>query len=349
MMNKTGTKTMFVIKLAGPGLAVLGALVIGAVIIKLSGYDPLNAYWELLKGGWGNKSALANTLRLTTPLLLTALSFMIAFKAGMINLGADGQLYMGAFAAAVVGFALPSLPAPLHIALCLVSAALMGMIWVIIPTICRLRFGASEILTTLMMNYIAILFTEYLVTYPFRGGGVTGQAIATKPILESAILPSIIPPYRVTPALAIAVCLAIILYLIFKRTVLGYEIKMVGQNPEFARYTGIAVGRTMFKAMFISGGLAGLAGAVEVLGVHLKFMTHFSQNAGFDGIIISLLGKNHPLCILVSSIFIGGLKNGAMAMERRTDIDQNVIIIMTAIIILFVTALEFKRQRHRED
>lgn len=320
-----------------PVIAVAIAVIIGAVIVSVSGFSSLDVYGTLLNGSLGSVSAIANTLKCMTPLILSGLTFMTGYRAGVFNLGAEGQLYVGAFAAAWVGFSVSGLPSVIHITLCLSAGAAVGAMWAFIPALCKIRFQAPEVITTLMMNYIGILLTDYLVTYPFRGGAV-GDTRATVPIFDSAKLSLLIPPYKLTTGIFIAVAVAALIWLMINKTVMGYEQKMVGLNSKFSDYGGISSKKSVLYAMLLGGAIAGIAGSIEILGVQGKFITSFSSNIGMEGTVVSLLGGNHPIGVVFAAFFMGMLKNGALALERTMQIDRDIVTILTSLIILFVTA-----------
>lgn len=329
--------------------AVLAALAAGAMLILISGHNPLVAYLELFRGAFIGRANLANTLQATTPLLYTGLSFMIAFRAGIFNSGGDGQLMVGALAATVAGVLIRGWPAHLHVPLAMGAGILAGAVWALVPALVRLRYGANEIISTMMMNFVALYLTDYLVQNHFKGSGVIGTTAATPRILASAQLASIMPPYLVTAALPAGILLAILLHAILRRTVYGYEINITGTNSTVAEYAGISVFRVMLTAMLVSGGVAGLGGATLIMGVQKRFVTPFVSTLGLNGIIACLLGRNRPLGVVVGAFFLGALQSGGLFLQYRTFVSERIILVLSGLIILFVTATELTRFSGRTE
>lgn len=324
----------------GPIVAIVLAFAAAALLVLVTGKDPVEASRALIQGSVGTPSAIAGTLALATPLIFSALAFAVAFRGSMFNAGVEGQLLVGAFASAVVGFSF-QLPPVLHIALLLLAGALGGAIWALLPAIWRVAVGANEIVTTLMMNFVAIALTDYFVLYPFRAAGQSGSAIKTASIAVSAELPRIWPPYNVTIALPIAVVCAFAAWFALRRFVFGYEVRMVGTAPGFARASGIDPGRRQIAVMLISGALAGLGGAAQVGGVFHAFVSPFASNLGFNGVLVALLVGNSALGIPPAAFFIAALQSGAITMELTTTISRYIVGALIAIIIVFVSARRF--------
>lgn len=324
------------------------ALIVGALIMALSGKDPWNAYRVLTESALGSGRAIANTLLASTPLIFTGMATVIAFRAGVFNVGVEGSLYLGAFAAAWVGFTFIDLPGIVLIPLAFIIAGIAGGLWGLVPGYLKARLRVNEVVTTIMLNYVAILFTTYLVNGPFF---VPGMANAmSKNIAPQAQLARLAPPSQLNLAFILALICAVAMILLFQRTTLGYELRAVGANPLFARWSGMPVGRIILQVMFISGLLGGLAGAGQVLGVHYRFVANFSPGFGFDGIAIALLGRNTPVGALLAALFLGGLRNGGTTMELFTDVPRNLVDVLQAIIIFFVAvdlSLAWLRFRRR--
>lgn len=310
------------------------ALLLGGVIMQLSGKDAINAYGVLFNSAFGNERALANTLLTATPLIFTGLATLIAFRAGIFNVGVEGSLYVGAFAAAWVGFTFIELPGLLLIALCFAAGALVGGLWGLIPGYLKARLRVDEIVTTIMLNYVAILFTDYLVTGPFFVPGMANAMSAE--VATSAQLPRLIERSQLNASFIVALIAVVVVAFLLRRTTLGYEVKTIGSNPLFARWMGMPVARTILLVMFISGLIGGLAGAGQVLGVHYRFVGGFSRGLGFDGIVVALLGRNSPLGVLLAALFLGALRNGSSTMEMFTQIPRDLIDIVVAFVIFFV-------------
>jgi|CZCA01.1.fsa_nt_gi ABC-type uncharacterized transport system permease subunit len=328
-------------------LAILAALILGGVIMVVLGYNPGEAYGELLRGAFVGAFNFGSTLERFTPLLLTGLAFTVSATAGVFNVGVEGQLYLGAFAATWVGLFVKGVPPFIHITLAILFAMVVGALWGAIPGALRAYYNANEICTTIMLNYVAILFTSYLVNRPFSGG--TG-APETKTIASSAFLPWIMPPSRANIGLFIAIAAMIITYWIIHRTSFGYEIRAVGQNTSFSEYVGIKPKRTVLMAMMLSGAIAGLAGSIEILGINRRFVDSFSPGYGFDGIVVAALSGNNITVLPIFSFFLAVLKSGAAAMERFTGVPKELLGTIEAIfIILTASKVAFEIRRRRAD
>lgn len=316
--------------------AIVLSVLIGSVIIYLQGDNPLVAYGALLQAGLGSPEAVASTLAKATPLILTGLCAAVAFRTAVINIGGEGQLYMGAIATALVGVYVVGLPAWLHVPLALLAGGLAGFVWAAPFQWFRVRFGANELVTTTLANYIAILFTTYLVNYPFmKPGAPLGM---TYNIEASSFLPRLVERGRLNAGFLIAAGLCVLIWLILYRSSLGYEWRAIGANPRFARYIGIWAGRQQVLAMGISGALAGLGGAIEVLGVQHRFIQDISPGWGFDGILVALMAGLNPLGVLVVALLFGLLKSGGLGMEAATNVPSELSQVLQSIIILLVSA-----------
>ena len=323
------------------------ALFMGALVMWVSGKDPLQAYWALLQTSLGSRTAIANSLLAATPILFTAMAAVVAFRAGVFNVGAEGSLYLGGFAAAWMGFTFTDLPTWLIIPLSFLTAGLVGGLWCYFPAVLRSRLQVDELVTTILLNYVAILFTEYLVNGPFL---VPGVANAMSPqIAPAARLPRLMPPSQLNVGFLLALATALIMIYLMTRGKLGYEIRMVGDNPEFARWSGINVANVIEKVMAIGGILGGLAGASQVMGVHYRFIAGFSPGLAFTGITVALLVRNSPLGALIAALLFGMLRSGSATMEIMTDVPRDLIRVLEATIIFFAT-IEFGgllwRRRH---
>jgi simple sugar transport system permease protein len=319
-------------------IAVIFGIVIGGILMLVSKHDPFKIYAVLFNGAFGDKFALASSLRWTIPLLFTGVASAIAFRGGMFNIGVEGQMYLGALAGALTGIYLTGLSSWVHIPLIILASALAGMAWAFVPALLKVRYNASEVVTTLMLNYVAIYLTDYLVKYYFIAKGSYGQTIITDQIQKSARMPSLIHATQLHAGLLIGILFVVLFYFLIKKSKLGYEISISGINPEFARYGGVSVNRVRMSVMLISGAVAGVGGAVEVMGITWRFMSHFSPNFGFDGILASLLGGNTPIGVLLGALFMGSLKAGALTVERSTDVSRSLATIIQGVIICFVSA-----------
>ncbi len=323
------------------------ALLIGAVVILALGENPLRAYWALLRGALGSAHGLARTLRMASPMILTGLAVIVAFRAGVINLGVEGSLYLGALAAALTGIYLPGLPGWLHLPAALTAGALTGAVWALVPGLLRARLNVNEVVATLMLNYVAILLADYLVLNFFLDPviGTTSDRPATVPIPTTARLPYLLPQFSLTAGILFGLALAALLAWAYSRSVWGYEADMTGLNRRFAHYGGIATGRVMVGAMFASGLLGGLAGATESLGEFGRYVAGFSTGLGFDGVTVALMGLLDPVGALGAAMFLGVLKNGAAAMELAVDVPRDMVLVVQGLILALLTARHLVARR----
>ena len=314
-------------------------LAIGAVVIFFSGLDPFAAYAALWRGAFGSWYKVLDTLDRSTVLILSGLAAAVAFRTSVFNLGLEGQLYVGAMAAAIVGFSFTGLPKIIHIPLCLLAGIVAGGLWTIPVSYLRLRWKVPVMVPTLMLNYIGILLTEYLVAFPFKDS--TATMSASPVLLETARLPKFIHGSQINIGFLIALAMVFIVYWFMFKTKIGYELRVVGFNPTFAASSGMPVKRSVFLAMLISGGLVGLGGATMIAGFFGRFMSSFSVGYGWDGMMISLLAQNNPIGVLPASLFYAALANGALTMQSQTGVNQNVVGMVKGAIMFFVTAQLF--------
>ena len=326
-------------------LLIVLAMLVATVILIITGYEALAVYRGLARG---ITTDIGGTLRWATPLILAGLAVAVAFRAGVWNIGVDGQLYLGAVAATAVGLKLTFLPHPVSLLTAVLAGMAAGALWALLAAFLRVQWGANEVVTTILLNFVAISFTDFLVLGPMRGTGATGTTYSTDNLLEHFWLGRIMKASQANVGLYIAIGLAILLSYLLFRTTVGYEFKVAGTNPWFARYGGISVRKVILLSMGISGAIAGLTGVIEILGVHRRFPGRFSAGLGFDGIVVALLARNHPIGVVVAGLFFGALRNGAMNMERITDVPRAMVEIVQAIIVLAVSAqfaFDLRRQR----
>jgi simple sugar transport system permease protein len=316
-------------------IAILMAFIVGAVVLAVTGHSPTAAYAAMFQGAFGDIFGIGQTLTQATPIIFTALAFLFSFKGGLFNIGAEGQFLVGAFASAVVGISFEGLPAPVHILLALLAGAVAGGIWGVIPGVLRTRFGAHEVITTMMMSYVALYLTSYMVNYPFKAPGWVAQTV---PIFESSRLPRILPPTQLSAALLTAVSLAAFTYFLLRKTTLGYEIRATGLNPDAAENAGIDVKRGMIIALLVSGAIAGLGGSGEILGVHRRYIDGFSPGYGWDGLAVALVGGLHPAGVVLAAVLFGALRSGGMVMTRATGVPLDIVFLLQALVIVFVAA-----------
>ncbi|NLS79776.1 MAG: ABC transporter permease [Chloroflexi bacterium] len=328
-----------------PALAVLTALLIGALIMLLSGGNPLVGYVALFEGAFGKARSLSETAVAATPYVFAGLGIALGFRGGLFNIGVEGQLFIGSICAAGVGYAVHGLPWFIHMPLALLAGCLGGAICAGIPGFLKAKTGAHEVITTIMINYMAIYFTNWLVTGPMQDPGTIVPQ--TRRILATAEIPAIWGAYRVHWGTVLAIAAAALVFWLLWRTVLGFEIRTVGANPDAAKYAGIHVGRNIVITMMLSGALAGAAGAVEVLGLNHYFAPSFSIGYGFDSIAVAVLGKSHPWGVVASAFLFGALNNGANLMQLRTQSPVYIISIVQALILMLVSADQIVRRLYR--
>jgi len=329
--------------LAVPALAVFTALVVGAVVMLVAGGNPLLAYVGLWEGAFGSAKALSETIVWSTPYIFAGLAVALAFKGGLFNIGAEGQLAMGAVVAAWIGFALPDLlqvefPAIIHIPLAVLGGALAGGIWGGIPGWLKAKTGAHEVINTIMMNYIILLMASFLLNGPMRDPNPLNVIARTPDIAMSARIPRLFPDFRAHWGFIIAIGVAALVWWLLYKTTLGFEIRTVGTNPDAAKYAGINVARTIVLTMGLSGFLAGLAGTIEVTALNYRHELSFSLGYGFDAITVALLGKTHPVGVIFAAILLGAMRNGGTRMQFLTQVPQDIISVIQALILMFVAA-----------
>ena len=326
--------------------AIIVSLLMGAVIIRILGLSPSKAYSALYLGGLGSVNAVGETLVKTTPLVLTALSYAFAYRSGLINIGAEGQLYMGGFLATLVGIHLGGLPMIIHLPLSLAAGFIGGGMWGLLVGWLKVRFGANEIITTVMLNYVAIYFISFLVTGPMKAP--PGNFPESRHVAESAVLPNLLPGTRLHIGLLVAIAAIAFYYIFMWRMRVGYEMRVVGRNMTASRYAGMKPEKMMILAMFIAGGMGGLAGSVEILGVQERLLQGFSPGYGFDGIAVSLVGMNSPIGIFLGAMLFGVLRAGGNMMQMIAQVPLAIIKIIQALVIILVISgqmIQFTERR----
>lgn len=322
------------------------ALVIGGLVIWLSTGDilkaigPEGAFVGLWQGALGTPANIADTLITATPYIFAGLAVSLAFKCGLFNIGAEGQLAVGAVSAAFVGFSLDGLPFPLHLFLALVAGLLGGLLWGAIPGLLKAYTGAHEVIITIMLNYIALSLVQYLLGGPLKDRSPTNVTARTPLISPEAELPTLFTgsPWEMHIGVLLAPVAALLVWLFLSRTTWGFEIRTVGANPNAARYAGMSVAKNTVLAMSLSGLLAGAAGAVQVLGVTHRHELGFGTGYGFDSIAIALLGRTNPFGVVAAALLFGGLKSGATQMQFNTQISSSIISVVQGLVLLFVAA-----------
>lgn len=322
-----------------PVLAMLLAFLIGAVLLLILDAHPLEAYSAMFTGVFGSRSGFTQSLVKATPLLLVGLGICIAFRASVINIGAEGQIILGALAATAFSLAFRTWPGWLLIPSMLVFSFIAGGAWGFIPGILKARFNVNEILSTVMMNAIALQLMNLLVRGPLMDpAGVTaGTYLAQSERLPvQSWLPRLVPQTLLHAGLLIAVALAVVVYILMWRTTIGFRIRAVGLNPEASRYAGISVRFYQALSLTLAGAFAGLAGAVEVMGVHHRLLEGITSGYGFSGIVAALFGGLHPLGTIPASWLFGSLLVGADKMQRAVQVPSALIGTILGLVVLFV-------------
>ena len=328
--------------------AALGAVMMGAALMAALDHNPWEAFTGLAEGALGTERGLAVTVRKTTPFVLTGLSVALALKAGLFNFGTAGQFLMGSVGAVWMGMQFEGLPGWLHLPLALAVGIGAGSAWGAIPGWLKVSTGAHEVITAIMLNYVATLFAEWTVSagsalLPDRHGSLwdptAGPVSASPDVLASARIPWILgPPLRIHWGIALALLTVLLVWWLMERTRFGFELKTVGAKPLAARYAGMRSGWTTVLAMTWAGGLAGLAGAIETLGVNHRFAPEIGGGVGFEGIAIALLGQGHPLGIVLAALLFAVLDAGASRMQFDAGIPSGIIQVIQASILIFAAA-----------
>lgn len=327
---------------------ILGLLVCG-VVVSFVGVSPTTLVGSITSGTVQSPAAMLNVLRWTTPEVMVGLAFAVTQRAGLFNLGIDGQLYVGALASTLVGVYAP-LPAVIAPLLALAAGVLGGAIWASLAAWLLNRFGVTEVVSTLMLNYIAVLLTTWLVKTYFlqQLSGQSSYTIATSSVRPQAQLPLLNPASQANAGLVVALVLAAATWYALARSRAGYEIRSVGASTRFATYDGLSVARIRWAALATSGAIAGLAGGVEVLGVQHNFVQGFSNNLGFDGIIVSIIGAHSPVGIVFSGLFFGALKNTGLQLALDGNVSSYVVTLLTAVFIFAFSVHVRLRKRRKE-
>ena len=336
-----------------PLMAVVCAFAVGAIVVLIIGDSPLQVYGLLLGSALSWPDGIGYTLFFATPLIFTGLAVAVALRGGLLNIGAEGQLYVAAFATAWVGITFAGLPSFLLVPLCCLAAVVAGAVWAAIPGVLKARFGSHEVINTIMLNFVGIALVGYLTQYDYR--------VAGDPIMETAAigetahiarLGRFIPGLPERIPLNVAFLLALVaswaVYVLLWKTKWGYEIRATGQNPAAAEYGGISIRRQIVVTMAISGALAGMVGINEVLGYRYRYYDGFSDNYGFTGIAVALLGRNHPAGVLLAALLFAVLQRGGVPVDAFTQlVSKDIVQILQALVILFVAAEAMFRSLHK--
>ncbi len=326
-------------------------IVLSSLVIGILGENVLEVYRILVLSAFGSLDDFAYVLFNATPLIFTGLAVTIGFKCRLFNIGCEGQLYVGGFAAAWVGFHF-DLPAIILMPLCIFAAMAAGSVWAAIAGILKAKFGVHEVINTIMLNFVAIAVTSYFVTEVYQE---TGQMIPHTPqIYESAHLPRVSAFFGLLPesnplnvTILLALCAALFCQFFLKRTQYGYELRLVGDAPEVATYGGINVGAVTVWTMMLSGAIASLAGVWDVMGYRYRFLDNFSPGFGYTGIAAALLGRNHPYGVCFAAILFGALNKGALDVDILMNIPRELFLIIQAVLIVCLASIQFKWQGGR--
>lgn len=318
-------------------LLIMAALLAATIFLAVTGFDP----FAIIRGIYGSlTNDLAGTIRWATPLILAGIAVSVTFKAEIFNLGIDGQIYLGAAAATFVALYLPVNNGVFGLILIFSAATIAGMLFALIPALLKIYFETNEVVSTLLLNFLAVLFIDFLVAGPMREPGAMVQMNASAFIPENVWLPRLafFHPSLANVGVYMAIIVALVTAFIFLKTTLGFEIKMTGANNKFAEYSGIKPKLVILKTFAMSGAIAGIIGAIEVTAIQRRLLAGFNPGFGFDGIVVSLLAYNNPLGIIFSGAFFGALRNGGINMERMTDVPSAVTEIVMGFIILTISA-----------
>ena len=332
-----------------PALAIGATFVVATLLAMIAGGNPFAVFGLILKGAFGSKFAILETLNSATPLIFTGLAIAVAFRAKLWNIGAEAQLYAGAVLTVVLGTGALSLPAPLMLALCGLAAMLAGALILLGPALLKTRLGVDEVVTTLLLNFIFLLFVSYLLEGPLKDPMGMGWPKSAR-LIPEARLPRIVEGLRLHWGFALALIAAVTVWVINTRTTLGYEMRAVGQNAEAAAFAGIPVTRVILKTALLSGGLAGLAGFSEVSGLKGSLTLDLSPGFGYTGIVVAMLALLHPLGVVVAALFVAAIFVGADSMSRAAGVPSYLADIMLASALLFmVLAILLTKFRVRRD
>ncbi|NLO86723.1 MAG: ABC transporter permease [Clostridiales bacterium] len=317
--------------------AVALAFAVGAVIMLACGYNPIECYGALFSGSLGKPRALGNTLAKTATLFLTGLAMSVAAKAGVFNVGGEGQLYMGAMAAAVVGAQVKGAPAWVVVVLALLAAMLAGGLYALLPGLLKVKLKVDEVITTIMLNSVAIFFCSYLANGPLKTAE-RGIATGTDSIMKAAAFTPLIKLSNLNTGIFYAAAMALFVWYLMSRSSIGFEMKLTGDNDRFAKYGGIHTGKLMLWSMVLSGAICGMVGMLEIFGLHRRFITTVSNEFYFDGMLVAMIMRYNPFGVILMSFFFAILNIGSKSMELTAGISSELILIVQSIIIFFMAA-----------
>ena len=318
-----------------PLVIICMAFLFASVLILSAGFNPVAAFYHLFAGAFGTKASLINTINKAVPIAFAGFAVALSKKAGIFNIGIEGQLIFGAFGSVLPGIFLKGLPAVIHIPVCLLSGMLFGAAYALLPTLLFVKRGTNLLVMGIMMNNIASLVITYLIVGPFAGKNATVSS--TEMVEESAFLPYIITkPNKLSIGILIVFTVAFLMWLFINKTSIGYELKMCGANRQAALYSGIKVTFYMTAALLLSGALGGLAGGVEILGNYHRMYDSFSPGYGFDGIPIALLTGGNPIGVIAGALLFGALRVGAMKMQTQVGVSTEIITVIQGTLVVLI-------------
>ncbi|NMC30868.1 MAG: ABC transporter permease [Veillonellaceae bacterium] len=321
-------------EIMGPLVSLTLALLVAAVIVMASGVNPIWAYASMWDGAFGSFRSLAETLVKATPLLLAALGLTISYRTGLVSVGSEGQMIIGALFATQAGIYGIGLPSAILLPLVMIAGMLGGGLWGAIPGYLKARLGVSEVINTIMLNYVAVFLVAYLLDVPLREP--PGYFPQSAMIAPQAWLPYLVTGTRLHAGVLIAGISVFVVYFLLWRSPLGYQMRAVGLSQTAARISGIPVRKNLVLAMSLSGVFAGLAGMVEISALHHRLMNGFSSEYGFDAMAVALLGKLHPAGVVIAALFFGALRVGANMMQRTVQVPASLVFVIQGLVILFV-------------
>ena len=333
---------------ARPLIGILLGLLAGAVLIALSGVNPLTAYAAMLKGAIGSPQSITNVLVRASPLLLTGVGVAIGIKAGLWNIGAEGYMYMGAIGAGVVGIAPLPVPPIVHITLATLAGAVVAGFWGLLPAYLRAYRGVNEVVTTIMMNYVAQYFTSWIVHEPQPMAEPGSFFPMSRILAPTARLPILMPGTSLHPGFIIGIAACILFYLAIRFTPFGFRTRMLGANPEASRYAGVNVKRQILFVLLIGALMGGMAGAFELMGLKLRVYQDFVSGAGYEGVAVALLAAGNPLGVIASALFFSAVKAGGSAMSVATGVGGPMTVVIEALCVIFVIAVGYGEHKRLE-
>jgi simple sugar transport system permease protein len=333
---------------ARPLIGILLGLLAGAGLIALSGVNPLLAYAAMLKGAIGSPQSFANVLVRASPLLLAGVGVAIGIKAGLWNVGADGYMYMGAIGAGAVGMIPLALPPILHIALAILAGSVVAGVWGLLPAYLRAYRGVNEVVTMIMMNYVAQYFTSWMVHDPQPMAEPGSFFPMSRILAPSARLPILMTGTSLHPGFIIGIAACIFFYLALRFTPFGFRTRMLGTNPEAARYAGVNVRWQILFVLVIGALMGGVAGACEIMGLKMRVYQDFVSGVGFEGVAVALLAAGNPLGVIVTALFFSAVKTGGAAMSVSTGVGGPMTVVIEALCVIFTIAVGYSERKRLE-